>query len=165
MALHGDNTEFGDTRRAADGPPGYPGRTPRGREQDGQTRGRTPRREQEGRVGVCRRHGRVSVGRLRGPGSRPDTGVQRHERPRDPRDGAAPARDGGPVRAAGRDLRPNADELRTGVPVASFEEIMASQPTMFQNTTMANLMSSAQVIGGGFALYQSLANLGSGGSG
>jgi len=49
--------------------------------------------------------------------------------------------------------------------VASFEQIMASQPTMFQNTTLANLMSSAQVIGGAFSLYQSVSNLGSGGSG
>jgi hypothetical protein len=49
--------------------------------------------------------------------------------------------------------------------VASFEEIMAAQPTAWQNATLTNVMSGAQIMGGVFGLVSSVSNLGRGGSG
>jgi len=48
--------------------------------------------------------------------------------------------------------------------VASFPEIMASQPSAFQSSTLATLMSGAQALGAAWSLYQSISNLGGNGS-
>jgi hypothetical protein len=43
--------------------------------------------------------------------------------------------------------------------VATFPEIMMSQPSVYQGTTVATLMSSAKTLASGWSLYQSVANL------
>jgi hypothetical protein len=44
--------------------------------------------------------------------------------------------------------------------MATYPEIMNSQPQVYQNTTLATLMSSAQTAGMTYGLYQSVSNLG-----
>jgi uncharacterized protein YukE len=43
--------------------------------------------------------------------------------------------------------------------VATFVEIMASKPTVYQNTTLATLIPAGQALAAGYGLYQSTSNL------
>src|SRR5262245_356989 len=41
----------------------------------------------------------------------------------------------------------------------NYTQIMASEPSVFQNTTVSTLLASGQVLGAGWSLFQSVADL------